>query len=621
MSASAGPERVKAAGVRWDLSPIHRDPAEVGSAQAQLLMDAEGFRGRWQGRVGGLDPAQLSQLLDELSRLTDRHRATAAYCELRYYADSSSAENQDLRSGADEAAVRFANLTRFFELEWQAIPAPEALALAATGPLPPNRHFLERLTEQAAHRLSAEVEDALAERSTAAVSAWQQLFAATTSAITVEFSPPGEAVASCTISELLAFQRDQRSEVRAGAMNALFEALEPWSPVLARAYDTLVGDRLGQDRLRGFVSQGASPEPLPMQQANLANELPDAVVDNLLEAVGGNYGIAQRYFRIKAKEMGLRRLRLSDQYAPLGEARHCGYDEAQELVLAAMRRFSPEAEQLLSLFFSERRIDAEPRPGKQGGAFCESVAQDRPAYVLLNYTDLIQDAGTLAHELGHGLHMTLAKRRQGPLMYESGLGMAEVASTFNELLLFDHQLDLEPDREARRKLTADRVERAFLTIFSQTMMARYEQRAYAAKSRGESLNPERLGTLWSAEADRYFGDAVERPEGARLTWAYIPHFIYTRFYTYSYAFAHLVSLRLYLEYLDDRSGFVPRYFDLLGQGGARPPAELLSPLGIDLLDPGWVNPAFALINSWIDQVEAPETGAGPNRVASANSAP
>lgn len=603
MAASAQPEGAKAAGIRWDLSQIHRDPAEARAAQTQLLLDAEDFQGRWRGRVGTLGAGDLSQLLSELSRLTDRQRATSAYCELLCLADRRSAENQDLRADADQAGVRFANRTRFFQLEWQAIPAPEALALVRSEHLQGARHFLERLTQQAAHSLSSEVEDALAERSTAAVAAWQQLFGATTSAITVEFAPAGEPSATCTISELLAYQRDHRSEVRQGALNALYLALEPWAQVLARVYDTLVGDRLMQDRLRQFVSSGASPQPLPMQQANLANDLPDAVVNSMLEAVSGHYGTAQRYFRIKAQQMGLSRLHLSDQYAPLGEARSCSYEQGQELVLAAMGRFSPEAEQILVSFFTEQRIDAEPRPGKQGGALCESVAQAKPAYVLLNYTDLLQDAQTLAHELGHGLHATLAKRRQGPLVYESGLGMAEVASTFNELLLFDHLLATEPDPEARRKLTADRVEQSFRTIFAQTMMARYEQRAYAAKSEGESLNPDRLGGLWTAEATRYFSDSVELPPGSRFTWAYIPHFIYTRFYTYSYAFAHLVSLLLYRQYRADRSRFVPLYFDLLGAGGSRPPLELLSALGIDISDPGWIDPAFELINSWIDLVE------------------
>ncbi|MGH7642879.1 MAG: M3 family oligoendopeptidase [Candidatus Dormibacteria bacterium] len=616
MAQKVEPGPAKARGVRWDLSQIHRDPEDACSALHQLLADAGEFQLRWRGRVSVLEAEELAHLLHELGQLTDRSRTSSAYCELRNCADSTLAENQDLQSDGDQALIEFANRTRFFQLEWQEIPSTRARDLARTEPLRPYQHFLERLTDQAKHRLSAEVETALAERSTAAVAAWQQLFGETTSRIVAAFSPDGEANQMCTIAELLAYQRDHRREVRRIASDTLYAALEPWTAVLARTYDTLVLDRLGQDRLRRYVSADDPSIQLPMQQANRANDLPDAIVDRLPEAVAGKYGTAQRYFRIKARQLGLEKLALFDQYAPFGPEPACRYEEGRELVVAAMRRFSPEAEKILARFFTENRIDAEPRAGKQGGAFCESVAQAKESYILVNYTDLLKDAQTLAHELGHGLHASLAKRHQGPLVYETGLGLAEMASTFNEMLLFDHLMAGDLAEEARRRLVAARVEQSFLTVFTQTMMARYEQGAYAARRQGQSLTADRLAHLWMTESGQYFGDTVELPAGSRFTWAYIPHFFFARFYTYSYAFAHLVSLALYRQYLADRPGFVPRYLELLGAGGSQSPKELLLAMGIDIADPAWTEPAFELINSWIDQVEQ-DTGArtGANRPA------
>ncbi|HVB14531.1 MAG TPA: M3 family oligoendopeptidase [Candidatus Dormibacteraeota bacterium] len=602
-STSGGKPLLKAQGIRWDLSPIHKDAADARAELVRQVVDARAFQSRYQRRVATLNEVQLAALLQDLGALRDRSRATAAYCELRTAADSQLPENQDLQAAADEAGVQIANLTRFFELEWQALAGPEARALTQSQELHHDRHFLERLTDQAAHTLTALEEQALAERSTAAVSAWQQLFGQTTSAITAEFAPEGGQGTTHTIDELRAYLDDNRPEVRKRALDTLYSALQPWTPVLARVYDTLVGDRLVVDRLRHFVSEGVDPKPLPMQQANLANDLSDQTVDTLIEAVESHHPLARRYFRIKAEQLGLKKLLLSDLYAPLGKSRAYSFDEGRQLVLDAMRSFSPAAEQILATFFTEHRIDAEPRPGKQSGAFCESVARDKPTYVLLSYTDTAQATQTLAHELGHGLHAVLAKREQTPLGYETGLAMAEVASTFNELLLFDHLLTGEQDPAARRRLIGSRVDRSFLTIFNQTMMARYEQLAYAAKGQGESLNPERLAGFWVAQGRKYFGDTVEVPEGYRFGWSDIPHFIYARFYTYSYAFAHLVSLALYARYLVDRSGFVPQYFELLGAGGSQTPAALLSAIGIEISDPRWVEPAFALISSWIDLAE------------------
>ncbi|MGH7704666.1 MAG: M3 family oligoendopeptidase [Candidatus Dormibacteria bacterium] len=599
---------VKAAGVRWDLTAIHESAEAARTEMAETLAQAGSFRSRHLGRVAALDAPGLAHLLNELALLTDRIRADLTYSELRNAADSALPENQDLAAAADLAGIQFANLTRFFDLEWQAVPSERVAALVGSPQLAPLRHFLELLSARARHTLSAEVEEALAERSTAAVSAWQQLFGQTTSAITAAFALPGQEPQEHTIDELIVYRHHQDPAVRRAAVETLYGALAPWAPTLARAYDSLVGDRLVIDRLRHFVSSDGTP--LPMQQANLANDLPDQVVDTLLDAVQSHYPLAQRYYRFKAGQLGAERLSYYDLLAPMGPVPVCSFPEGRELVLQALGRFSGAAAEILAQFFSQGLIDAEPRSGKRGGAFCESVASDRPAFVLLNYTDTRYDAEVLAHELGHGLHAVLAKRQQSPLAYETGMGLAEVASTFNELLLFDHLLAQEIDPGARRTLVCSRVERSFNTIFNQVSMARYEQRAYAAKQAGESLNSGRLGDFWVAEGTRYYGDAVDLPPGYRLGWSYIPHFIHTRFYTYSYAFALLTSLALYSRYLLDRAGFVPQYLSLLGAGGSQAPAALLLELGIDVSDPGWVEPAFQVVGSWIALAEAGEVASG-----------
>jgi oligoendopeptidase F len=212
---------MKAQGVRWDLSPVHRDAAEARAALASHLSDAAQLQKKYLGRVATLGPHSLAGMLMELGSLTARARATTWYCRLRSLADSQLPENQDLEAAADQAGLEFANLTRFFELEWKALPEAEALTLARSPQLQGDRYLLERFTDQAAHTLSTEREAALAARATAAESAWQQLFNQAISAITAEFAPDGEDPRPHTIPELRAHLFDGRSGVRRRALETL----------------------------------------------------------------------------------------------------------------------------------------------------------------------------------------------------------------------------------------------------------------------------------------------------------------------------------------------------------------------------------------------------------------
>src|SRR5205823_2617263 len=195
-------------------------------------------------------------------------------------------------------------------------------------------------------------------------------------------------------------------------------------------------------------------------------------------------------------------------------------------------------------FFEDQRVDAEPRAGKRGGAFCAPVAQDADAYVMLNYTDRMNDVLTIAHELGHGMHFQLSHRAQTPHSAHTGLALAEVPSTFAEFVAYDHLLAGEEDPGTRLALAAERVEGAFATIFRQTVLARYEQGAYGMRAGSQALTVERLSDIWIEQNLRYYGDSIHLSDGYRLGWSYIPHFISTRFYTYAYVFAKLVALAL-----------------------------------------------------------------------------
>ena len=347
------------------------------------------------------------------------------------------------------------------------------------------------------------------------------------------------------------------------------------------------------DRLRSYGGD-------PMAQTHLANELDPAVVMSMIDAVERNYEMARAWFHTKAGLLGVDRLELADQYAPVGEARTVGFEEARELLANAFGAFSGQVHDISDGFFADRRIDAEPQAGKRGGAYCTPVAQDAQPYVLMNFTDRVNDVMTLAHELGHGLHFTLAQAAQTPHSCHTGLALAEVPSTFSEFVVFDHVVAHETDPTTRRVLLAQRAEGAFATVFRQTVLCRYEQQAYAMRAEGSALTADRLSTIWNEENAKYYGDSLWMPDGYRIGWSYIPHFIGTRFYTYAYVFAKLVALALYRRWREEGAGFVDGYLGLLAAGSSDSPANLLRAVGVDLDDPGVWDDAFAELQRMVD---------------------
>jgi oligoendopeptidase F len=564
-----------AEGVRWDLTGICADVPSARALLDETIVAAEAFDARYRGHVAELDAPGLAAALGELARISNALHRVGSYVGLRRSVDVNDDEARDLETVVDQGMVRAQNALRFFDLEWIALDDAVALPLIDAPEVAGDRHHLVSERRFRPHVLPDDQERMLAEREPV-VSAWQSLFAQTVSNIRAPFDD-GTGEVDKTVDELLSYVHTPQREVRIAALETLYVALEPHGDVLASCYDSIVADRLTMDRLRQYDA--------PMSARHLSNELEPAWVEAMMEAIEARYGMAQRWFRRKAELMGVDRLHLADQYAPLGAGRSMPYVEARGIVDDAFGRFSPELTRVTRSVFEECRVDAEPRPGKRGGAFCASVAQDSQPFILLNHTDTLRDLMTCAHELGHGMHFALSSERQSALSMHAPLALCEVPSTFAELIVFERMLETEPDAATRMALIRQELESGFATVFRQTMMARYEQDAYGARMGGQALTKDRLAEFWLARNESYYGDSMELPDGYRRGWSYIPHFINTRFYTYAYAFAHLASLTLYALYREQGEAFVAPYLDFLATGGSASPGEQLGAFGIDLADP------------------------------------
>jgi oligoendopeptidase F len=396
--------------------------------------------------------------------------------------------------------------------------------------------------------------------------------------------------------------QDPDRELREQAARATTEALRPGLRTRAYMFNTLLADKATKDRLRSY--------PHWLASRNLANEASDESVAALIEAVSGRYELARRWYRLKAKLLGVDRLAYWDRAAPLGDTEErIPYDEARAIVLDCYAGFSPELGEAAQGFFADGYIDAPPAPGKRGGAFCAYTVPSRHPYVLLNYTARPHDVLVLAHELGHGVHATLA-RPQGIFQFTTPLTLAETASIFGETIVLERLLERAPDAAGRLDLLAGSLDGAVGAVFRQVAMNRFEGAVHSARRESGELPPERFAEVWLDTQSELLGDAVDLHDDYGLWWSYVPHFIDTPGYVYAYAYGHLLALSVYRRYEQDGEGFVASYLDLLRAGGSRPPEELGQIVGVDLADPGFWSAGLDLIERQLEAAERAAEEAG-----------
>jgi oligoendopeptidase F len=590
---------LQAEDIRWDLTDLCSDAEEARTQWTALVERAQELASRYRGRIASLDAGELRALLDEADDLEQVLSRLQVYSYLRLSMAAADVEANDLTTFSRDRGAEIENALVFLGLEWIALDDETAEGLLASPALLPYEHKLRVSRQEKPYVLSELEEQALnARRPT--MSAWQALHDRHVATLEVPFDA-GDGEEPHTISQLLSYLYRTDRAIRLEAVTALFEGLAPRADVLAACYDALVGDRLSIDRLRGYAD--------PMQPTNMDNELDDATVEAMMSATEEAYPIARSWFEAKARLLGLPKLELADQYAPIGEARLFTWPEAVEIVDGSFARFSPRLAEIFRGCLEAGHVDVLPRPGKAGGAYCTSVSKTVLPYVLTNYTERLRDVSTLAHEFGHATHNVLALERQTWRSHRTGIPMAEVPSTFAQALADDYLLENETDPGTRAALAADRLENAFAAVYRQTVLARFERRAYALRADGRSLATERLNELWLDENAKYYGDALEIPAGYALGWSYIPHFIHVRFYTYAYSFAQLVSLLLYRRYREDPAAFTPKYLELLASGGSASPADLVAPFGLDLRSTETWREAFAELDAFREEADTLATQA------------
>ena len=580
---------------KWNLGELYSgfDSPDLQAAFDNIeeqVTSFEGVRDKLKPDMEAETFLEVVRTSEEIARILNKVYAFAA---LSFAADTQDQNAQSLMGRVQQFAAEIQNRTLFFNLWWKDVDEANAERLMnASGDY---RYYLEEIRHFKPYTLSEPEEKAINLKDVTGSSALINLYDAITNRYVFKLEVNGE-VKELTRAQLQPYMQGPDADLRARAYQELYHVYGEEGPILGQMYQTRARDWHNENIImRKFSS--------PMSVRNLANDVPDEAVNVLLETTKKNSKIFQRYFKLKAKQLGIPsgKLRRYDIYAPMAKSdKTFEFDTAAKMVLDSFTAFEPKVGELAQRVFDQDHLDSEARKGKQGGAFCASINPENTPYVLMSYTGRARDVATLAHELGHAIHAMLASHHS-TFTFHSSLPLAETASTFGEMMLTEKLLAEETDQGVRRDILFKQMDDAFATILRQIYFAIFERDAHAMIQNNASTDE--LSAVYMENLKEQFGDSVELSEEFKWEWVSIPHIYHTPFYVYAYAFGQLLVFSLYQQFKAEGESFKPKYLKILSSGGSEAPEKILSDAGIDIRSPKFWQGGFDVLSHMVDELE------------------
>ncbi len=580
---------------KWSLQDLLPDASStaVDATFDKLAAQTDAFAAKARQMLNDeITTAAFVDLIKEYEELYREAFHLFGYSYLSFAADTQDQGAQTLLARGQQFIAEMQNKVLFFELWWKQLDDDAAERLMQdTGDY---RYWLEVMRLFKKHTLSEPEEKIINIKAVTGSTAINRLYEAITNRYVFKLEVDGE-TRELTRGELMNFVHSSDPDLRARAYQELYRVYGGDGPILGQIYQILVRDWRNENLdLRGFET--------PISTRNLVNDIPDEVVETLLEVCQRNSPLFQRYFRLKARRLGVERLRRYDIYAPVSNAdKQYAFDDAARMVFDSFREFDPQFAEMAERVFAENHLDSEVRKGKRGGAFCSTVDPKITPWVLLNYQGNARDVATMAHELGHAIHSMMASDHS-IFTNEASLPLAETASTFGEMMLVDRMLREETDETVRRDILFRQIDDAYATILRQSFFALFERQAHEMIAKNASVDE--LADAYMENLRVQFGDAVEVSEEFRWEWVSIPHIYAVPFYVYAYAFGQVLVFALYQQFKQEGEAFKPRFRKILSTGGSESPVKLLTDAGIDVRDPAFWQGGFDVIENLIAQLEA-----------------
>ncbi len=579
----------------WNLDDLYKgieDP-KIQHDLESSKKDSLDFSKKYETNVAALSAEALAKAIQEYEALGETLGRLGSFAGLVFAQDMTDKKGVSFYQRTQESLIAIGSNFLFFTLEINEIPDTilekyfkESKALARYKP------WIDNIRTFKKHQLPKDMEKILHEKSGPSCSNWVRLYDETFSELRFPFDKK-----KLTSTDIMNLLMDPHPKTRAKAAKVFAKTLKENISLFTLVYNTIIKDKEIDDRWRGYKA--------PIESRNKANLVDDKVVESLITSVRDYYPkLSHRYYKLKAKWMGKKKMPYWDRNAPLLEDdnRIISWEEAQKIVLKSYRDFSPELADIGQVFFEKNWIDAALRPGKDSGAFSHPTVPSVHPYILQNYHGKSWDVMTLAHELGHGIHQILAAK-QGDLMASTPLTLAETASIFGEMLTFHSLLSQTTDPKRRKVILAGKVGDMLNTVVRQISFCEFEKAVHERRKQGE-LTPEEIGEIWVETQKRSLGPSITLTKDYANNWSYISHFFHVPFYVYAYAFGNCLVNSLYAVYRENPEGFQEKYIALLSAGGTLSYKEILAPFGLDAEDPNFWNKGLKMISDLIDELEA-----------------
>ncbi|USO02240.1 MAG: M3 family oligoendopeptidase [Alphaproteobacteria bacterium] len=568
----------------WDLTDLCADDKTALSIIKDCLKDAKDFAKQYQDLFKAApEEHTLNKALTQYEALLEVVYKLLSYSSLKHSVNLDDDEVGKLYQAIMEMYAQIKTELVFFENGLVKLPK-----------LPYKTkydYFLETLRLHKAHILDDATEQYASQKSLPSRSAWVRLYDEILADIVFDFD--GEKL---NLEELLSKMSDLDEETRTKAAFALGEGLKSQEKIFVRIINALAQNHKIENAFRDFKH--------PDDAKHLDNQIEKVVVDLLTDTVKENYkNISHRYYKLKAKILGKDKIEYWDRNVPLfigDQAKDISYEEGKEIVKKAYEAFSPRLADLVQEFYDKPWIEVYPGKGKTSGAFSHPTVPSAHPYILLNYQGKMRDVATLAHELGHGVHQMLS-RKQGLLLADTPLTIAETASVFGEMLTFEELKKHNPKR-----MLASKIEDMLNTVVRQIAFYEFEKAAHQEIKENGELTLKELNGIFRRTQEEALGEGVNLDPVVDGFWAYISHFIHSPFYVYAYAFGDCLVNSLYMKYkqASDKKDFEEKYIEFLSAGGSKSYSDLLKPFDLDPRQKSFWENGLKVISDMIDELEA-----------------
>ena len=553
---------------------------------------SKSFSKKYEGKVIKLSAIKLLKAIEEIEKIDEIMDKILSYAHLLVSENIENEKNKIFFQQMQEKITKFSSMLIFFTLELNQISDKKIKIFFKEKKLIKYKNWIINRRSFKPYQLDKKLEKLLQDKSLTSSSAWIRLFDDTIAALRFPFK--NKLLSS---AEILNFLSDNKSSTRKAAAKSVGKTLGKNINLFATITNTLAKDKSINDEWRKL--------PNPVSARNLSNVVEDKVVDALSNTVSDSYKkLSHRYYAIKAKWFGLKKLKYWDRNAPLPfqSKKQYTWDSAREIVTKAYTDFNPSIGKIVEIFFEKSWIHAPVMTGKSPGAFSASTVPSVHPYILLNFQGKSRDVATLAHELGHGVHQYLSANKQGHFNSSTPLTLAETASVFGEMLTFKSLLKNEKNLKEKKALLANKVEDMLNTVVRQIAFYQFEKEVHLQRKKSE-LSTEEICSIWIQVQKESLGPSIEFEEEYKYYWSYIPHFIHSPFYVYAYAFGDCLVNSLYGVYEEGLSNFDKKYITLLESGGSKDYKNLLRPFHLNPSNSDFWKKGIKVIENFIDDLE------------------